>query len=230
MKFFTLQDKYSEHFENDTKNVFYKQLKEVILEYNVTEYIDNTVLDIVNNFQGFINLVDIINNIIEISKRSYPFNNLKEFKETLVQYCNQNICKLPKDVNSEYTFYQENRIQMEILYRVLSKQKFCLEKHKNTAGVIPNIEVKLNKKLREVSEIIFDNETYKFGIFYDKKEFKGLNFWRLNESSQWERLNICAANYSSQDPYDLLDYDNPFIGLRLCQDNIPDEYYLIKTF
>lgn len=226
MQLFSLQDKYSIRFKNDTKTFFYKKC----LEFLEEEDIINKVSQLVTNFEGLIDTLKITDDFIDFLYGELPITRFSRIKNPIQNYIIAKIgrewCPEPEP---DYKFYRDTKIQMEVLYRVFSKNKVYFKKYKSTDEANINIEVKLNHSLREVIEIILDNETYKFGICYDKKEFKGLNFWNSNRSSLYERLCIESCNYSYEDPYGLLDYEIPFITARLCREDDYDICYSIKT-
>ena len=223
MKLFTLQVKYSKLFENEVKKQFYKECLKILEE----EYILNKVSHMVTNFAGLIDMLEITNDFIEFLYREWPLTSFNMIKNPIENYIIEKIgCEWDGDFTAppDYTFYRDTRIQMEVLYRVFSKNKVYLKEYNSTDEAIINIEVKLNHSLREVSEIILDNKVYKFGIFYEKKEFKGLNFWKSNRSFLYERLCIDCCDYSYEDPYSLLDDEIPFISAMLCQDDNDIDY------
>lgn len=180
MQLLTLRDKpeYLEIFENEAYIKIYEECLEVI-----EDTIDISIL--VEKFKCanlYINMRSITNDLIELLYKNLPFTSFTEVKPLLKNLIEEkmNACIYFKESNKclDYDFYEKSKIYMEGFYSLYHcKSVYNIVKRFDKENTDSHKFIKINWVGREAESIIFDNKTYTFKLFYEKKKyFRSITF------------------------------------------------------
>lgn len=212
MQFYSLRDKYLKKFEDEQFSVFYKECLKRIEEEKDVEALYRTLQYLLINSCLYIDMINMFNEFVSILHSNLPLTNFASFKIILKNYIEDKLNNIDyNEFNSvEYNFYKTNKIDMNGFYRDYHKSVNLKVKYKNNEIPLPNLKINWSQTYREADSIVFNNKTYTYNLFYEKKHIDGsLHFWRLNEENRWEKLSFVLNTMYDQDildPVFVLDY------------------------